>query len=291
MRNKISLKSQAKKRSFRFLYWLVAMLPVAFVALLTIGELKSRWTFEQFNEEVTQKGGEVTLVFEGDRREDSWHDIFLPMMGRDKRMEEIIYLNMSGTDIDDIWMKKVTLMKNLKTIFICHTAISDTGVSCLSELQHLTAVELIDTSVSDESLQYLKNADKLQYLWLGNTQITGEGLTHLPNKNYILGIGFSECKQLEARWLAQLKDFTSLKQLHLSESNINDSHIESLKDLPTEMNLDLSLTNITDKSIPYLVKMNPRNLYISGTKITSQGTEQLRKLLPDCNILGSPNDN
>ena len=75
--------------------------------------------------------------------------------------------------------------KNLTTLDLSNTQISDAGLAHFKNCKNLTTLNLYNTQISDAGLAHFKDCKNLAYLNLTNTEISDIGLTN-----------FVECKNL-----------------------------------------------------------------------------------------------
>jgi Leucine-rich repeat (LRR) protein len=109
----------------------------------------------------------------------------------------------------------------------------------LAALKNLKTLDLINTKVTDDGLKELARLKGLQGLHLGGTEVTDAGLKHL-------------------------KSLKALRQLDLSTTKVSDNGVKELTDLKTL-----------------------RWLLLLGSGVTDKGFEQLKRALPDCEVLGN----
>jgi Leucine-rich repeat (LRR) protein len=63
-------------------------------------------------------------------------------------------------------------MKNLRTLRLMHTKITDTTVQSLAALQQLESLSLFDTQVTPACLPVLAKMPRLKRVYVGNTKIS-----------------------------------------------------------------------------------------------------------------------
>ena len=88
--------------------------------------------------------------------------------------------------------------------------------------------------------------------------------------------------------MAHLTTSRFLRQLVLSNTQIDDSSLSIIKDWIYLEKLDLSNTLVTDQGLAELAQSRYlRELKLEGTKVTEAGVQSLRNALPDCTILAT----
>ena len=82
-----------------------------------------------------------------------------------------------------------------------------------------------------------------------------------------------------------------LESLVLFNTSVTDKGIEKLSNLKSIQYLKISSYQITDASVPQISKLQSlQRFWTSGTSITKEGSEQLRKALPNCEIITATGD-
>ncbi len=84
----------------------------------------------------------------------------------------------------------------------------------------------------------------------------------------------------------KLKGLPNLKWLNLNNTKITDAGLVHLKGLTNLKVLWLEDTKITDAGLVHLKGLtNLKRLYLWNTKVTDAGVQELKKALPDCEIM------
>ena len=95
---------------------------------------------------------------------------------------------------------------------------------------------------------------------------------------------YTETPQITDNGIKHL-DILNLESLTLLNTKVTNDGIRLLTKHPDLEFLAIESKFITDESIVHLAKMKSlRKLWINGTAITRQGFEQLKQLLPNCEI-------
>jgi hypothetical protein len=183
-------------------------------------------------------------------------------------LENVSYLDLTGTTVGDEAMTYLPRIKGLQIVVLKDTQVTDAGMSHLEQVAEL--VQLIcNQSIGDEGLASLATADKLNFLNLENSRVTDDGLAHL----------------------VALKN---LRRLNLNETGITDKGLEHVQQMSNLHSLRLHGTKITDKGLPLLENLsNLTALIISNTDVTPVAVARLQAALPDTGIdsdtnMGSP---
>jgi hypothetical protein len=85
--------------------------------------------------------------------------------------EQIYWLSLAGTGIQDADLSQVAQFSNLHRLRIENNPISDSGISALRSLSKLESLNLNGTKVSDAGLETLAEIQSLKSLYLWNTAI------------------------------------------------------------------------------------------------------------------------
>lgn len=89
-------------------------------------------------------------------------------------------------------------------------------------------------------------------------------------------------KDVRLRNVRLLDMTTNLTDWHKAK----DEHILQLKGLPHLKEIDLSGSEVTDKGLRRLADFRSlRRIDVRNTKVTAQGVKELKKVLPDCEII------
>ncbi len=165
----------------------------------------------------------------------------------DYRKIERLYLPSSGI----IDLTPLESLPNLQRLDLSGTKVVDVGP--LASLTNLQWLDLSDTEVSD--VGPLSSLTNLQELILSSTQVTDIG---------------------------PLSSLTNLNKLALSSTKISDiGPLSSLKNLKL---LYLQVTKVSDVGPLYYLK-NLQELWIYDADVTDEQIKELRKALPNCEIL------
>lgn len=85
--------------------------------------------------------------------------------------EQIYWLSLAGTGIQDSDMNQVAQFSNLQRLRIENNPISDSGISSLRSLSKLESLNLNGTKISESGLETLSEIHSLKSLYLWNTAI------------------------------------------------------------------------------------------------------------------------
>ena len=95
--------------------------------------------------------------------------------------ENITWLSLAGTDIQDEWVSIISKFPNLTRLELQKTVVSDKSVEFLKALEHLESLNLYGTNVTDSCLSILKNMPQLRRVYLWDSKVTFEKAKALEN--------------------------------------------------------------------------------------------------------------
>ena len=178
-----------------------------------------------------------------------------------------------------IYISTLRNLTNLQTLNLSGNNISD--ISTLRNLTNLQTLNLSGNNISDISaLRSLTNLQTLKTLHLSGNKISDiSALANLTNLQTLdlSGNGISDISALES-----LTNLKTLKTLHLSSNKISD--ISALANLTNLQTLYLSNNNISDVSLLGNL-LGLRWLYLGKNKLAEQQVEELRRKLPQAQII------
>ena len=221
-------------------------------------------------------------------------------------LEALDFQGLGLRDADLAHLEGLTLVQNL---ILADTQISDAGLAHLKGLTALKHLELKNTKVGDAGLAHVKHLPSLQYLSLSNTQVTDEGLAQIESMSSLCILQLTRTRISDAG-LAHLSGLTSLQLLHLGNTAIGDAGLAHLDGLTSLTQLYLHNTRVTDAGLAHLkglrslriLSLSTPEVGVSGelhvlgldwsgnrkilrSGITEEGIAELKKALPDCQIV------
>jgi Leucine-rich repeat (LRR) protein len=93
-------------------------------------------------------------------------------------MRDLQTLDLSHSDVTDKGLKGLAALKNLQALHLGATRVTDKGLKGLAEMKSLQQLDLAGTDVTDAGLKELAGLD-LQWMKLHGTNTTEAGLKHL----------------------------------------------------------------------------------------------------------------
>jgi len=196
-------------------------------------------------------------------------------------------LNQYEEKITDKGVKELSSMTNLTKLEVMWSEITDEGLKSLSHLSSLTNLNLeTNRKITDQGLKELSFLESLTHLNLGGTAVTGEGLKELSSLGSLTHLNLSSTK-IKIEDMKKLPFLISLSSLNLGwNANIIDEDMgELVHCFPYLKKLYLTHTQVTDKGLKLLTSLKSLNyLELRSTKVTNQGLEDFKEILPNCRI-------
>lgn len=201
------------------------------------------------------------------------------------RDKQVIEVNANRTEIKNDDLGRVSDFTSLTDLSLENTQIGDAGIAHLALLQKLEWLNLYQTKLGDDGLRTLAQLRSLQHLPIGETQVTDAGLKHLSDMNQLLYLGLRD-NAVTDEGVKSLQTLPKLTGLHLGGTQVTDKGVNYLVKLPKLEKLWLDETAVTDKSVATLGKLTTlKELHVAKTKISAQSLENLRILLPRCQVI------
>jgi len=181
-------------------------------------------------------------------------------------------------------LSHITKLKGLRELQFERVVFEDEDD--LAALQSLPALRHVDfhlSNITDVAISHVSKCATVDEIGLTYTAVTADGLARLsklPIKKARLG-----ALSVQAEGLAVIGNCTSLEELSLFSTKVNDACLPDLVRLKNLLSLDLNWTCVSDKGVRYL-RWLPllRKLELEGTKITDLALDTLR-LLPELTFL------
>ena len=97
--------------------------------------------------------------------------------------EQLVTLKLTNLPINDIDIKIVADLKNIKKLNLENTLITDNGMSFVKQLSQLEQLNLYGTNISDEGIIQLADLKNLSVLYLWKTKVTLNGIEQFKKLN------------------------------------------------------------------------------------------------------------
>ena len=151
----------------------------------------------------------------------------------------------------------------------------------MASIKQIRTIWLEKTKISDEGLKEFKRVATPLILHLGQTSISDPGVKYLSDTPvFILDLTDDNITDLAIPEFVKIRDLTGLM---LIRSKITDKELKHFAKIKTLKNLNLNYTKITDKGIADLSELRQLStLLVAGTKISKTGAQKLSRALPHC---------
>jgi len=163
----------------------------------------------------------------------------------------------TGADLREVKHLNVKECKNLQTLNLRHTKVSDKDLKEFKEIKSLWVLDLSHTRVTDAGVKELRDIEGLGCLNLSFTAVDGSGLSGFKKLVVLDLIG----TRITDNGLKELGWLTELKEINLENTGVTDHGLKELKNLQHLQYLDLG-----------------------NTKVTKAGIKKLQLALPQCSI-------
>lgn len=127
-----------------------------------------------------------------------------PSPGRPKSADEVTSLALDNCPVGDAGLKELTLLVNLRVVFLNNTKITGGGMKHLAGFTRMTRLHLIKTNVDDAGLKDLAPLQNLETLNLYGTKITDGGMKDLAVLKRLKSVQVSGTK-VTAAGVAELR--------------------------------------------------------------------------------------
>ena len=97
--------------------------------------------------------------------------------------EQLVTLKLTNLPINDIDIKIVADLKNIKKLNVENTLITDNGLDYIKQLSQLEQLNLYGTNISDEGIIQLADLKNLSVLYLWKTKVTLNGIEQFKKLN------------------------------------------------------------------------------------------------------------
>ena len=163
-------------------------------------------------------------------------------------------LNLSDTRITDSGLSDLRGLQNLRSLNLFGAKITDAGLGSVCDLKTLTNLQIGDTGITDTALSELNRLENLTTLVLWNTRITDEGLKQVAQIKSLktLSLGGERMKVTQIG-LLNLGQLSNLKTLFLADIRPSYPIVKSLK--TSNPKLSIPNTESLDSPAPGMMRL------------------------------------
>lgn len=201
-------------------------------------------------------------------------------------LKQVGDLKLEIDNADDATMALIGQLTNIKEFVIFGSPqVTDTGLAHISGLTNLQFLNLFNAKITDNGLAHLSGLKNLKVLNLGQTRVSDAGLAHLSGLINLKELGLSRTN-ITGSGLAHLSGL-NFEDIILSDTPITNEGLAGLSKL-TFKYLFLTNDKITDAGLVHLYGLkNVKGIDLKGTEVTRAGIAELKKHLPNTDIISS----
>jgi hypothetical protein len=108
-------------------------------------------------------------------------------------LKDLKTLSINDTNITDDGLSQLKNLRKLEVLFLDGTAITDTGIKELAGLTELRRLFAKGTAITDVSIEAVRsNHEKLESLQVANTKITDQAIAHLERMPHLFYVSLDE---------------------------------------------------------------------------------------------------
>ena len=96
-----------------------------------------------------------------------------------ENIKNVVTLHLGGTDITDEGLQHIAELTTLRQLHLERTKISDLGLVHLKKLKNLLYLNLYQTGITDQGLSQLQELKSLKKIYLWKSKVTPTGATNL----------------------------------------------------------------------------------------------------------------
>ncbi len=224
-------------------------------------------------------------------------DSGLAQLGRLKRLRHLgLYLCSRYTGAGLSFLKD---LPQLESLLLYGQEITDQAAVNIAGAKNVRTLDLRDTAITDEGLRHLAGLTKVEILFLfpvstdvkdgqivrsTEPRISNAGLQYIGQMTNLRGLMLSSAR-VTAHGLKHLAGLKHLETLDVSCTDVSDEGLENLKGLVQLRYLGLGYTRITNVSAESLAALpNLIELGVGSTRMTAEGVARLRKEMPKTKI-------
>lgn len=179
--------------------------------------------------------------------------------------------------------------------------ITNIALVALSELPHLEDLNVIDAGVDDRGLAHLVRSTSLAKLHINDSTLTNlgklrnlrdlelivwdsknESLEHLAELSNLEKLRIRLFGYHDKNWVKSIRKLRKLRSLDASyRSKFIDDDMEIIKEIISIDELSIPFSGLSDIGLMKLSELHSlRSLDVRGTRVTAQGIEALKRLVP-----------
>jgi Leucine-rich repeat (LRR) protein len=224
-------------------------------------------------------------------------------------------LDFGGTKLTDADLEHLRSLTGLKSLILSGVAVTDLGLRHIEALEGLQYLDLAGTKVSRRGVErLLSELTAIEELLIGQTPLATDhdslsmlqrlrpncqikATTTRPDINaafWNLWLNGTLEAVVEGKASIIITDVTAVptEPFQITAINFNDNQFlndacaKRFRDIEGLKKLSLNNTGLTDAAVADLKSLtNLEEMDLTGTKITAEGIETIRKALPNCKVV------
>jgi serine/threonine protein kinase/Leucine-rich repeat (LRR) protein len=169
-------------------------------------------------------------------------------------------LNLNGGQITDAGVRSLAPLKGLTVLQLSGHArnLRGTGFVALSGLTKLQTLDVANSGLDDDGARGIGRLASLEKLGVRGTWMSGKGLAELASLPHLKVLNLSRCRRLQSPDIECLVRFPALERLSLDNCRIDDSCLDTLKQLTKLQTLILTGTALSPHTFDLLKSALPR---------------------------------
>lgn len=199
-------------------------------------------------------------------------------------------IQLYNVSLTDEMLRPLGGHRSLRELFIDETAITGEGFAAMKPIPNLEMLKLAGNKPrpGDAMIASLPLfSPNLKILYVNASQFGASGYQSLAGLKKVTILDLQNAANLDEAVVLGIANMKSLTNLGLPRSNLNNSLLSALEPAKSRLiELHIQDTRVGDDSIAMLEKFRFLTaLNITGTDISRDGAERLRKALPACNVI------
>jgi Leucine-rich repeat (LRR) protein len=201
-----------------------------------------------------------------------------------KRLTQLEYLAILGTQVGDAGLTDIKGLTRLKRLYLERNKVSDAGLATIRNLTDLIELDLQEEGVTDAGLINIEPLKRLQKLTLKGPKFTDAGLEHIRELRDLRTLSVRS-DSISDSGLKNFRGLIHLASLSLIYTNMTDAGIENFEGMNMLMWLDLTGSDITDAGLRHLKRFSRlATLTLNATQVTDAGVVDFQTSFPKCQI-------
>ncbi|MEZ6142029.1 MAG: protein kinase [Zavarzinella sp.] len=194
------------------------------------------------------------------------------------QLKDLETLDLAGTKVTDTGVNQLKQLVNLTSLNLLKTLVSDAGSKDFKDLKRLTHLDLSDTLVSDAGVKELKSLTNLNYLNLAFTGVGDAGMQELKNLKNLKALTL-EKTLVSDLGLKELKELKNLNYLSLGQTEVSDTGLKDIGLLKNLTQLHVHKTKVSDEGMKIIKVLEKLDILdLSGTQVGDLGLKELKDL-------------